>query len=104
MPTFGEYETFDEPVAVADERGHLSTIYQARKIGGGNTLYAIKCYTPRPQAPKPGETEFLQKDRGLEFLDAVKQLKKAHAEGGRCLAPIHAFGLAPEGAWYATDF
>src|SRR5436305_850202 len=105
MPTFGEFETLGEPVTVTEERGHVSQIWQARKIGGAaNALYAIKCYTPRARRPKPGQEETLEKDRGLEFLDAVKQLKKAHSEGAECLAPIHAFGIAPEGAWYATDF
>src|SRR5262249_13593451 len=25
-------------------------------------------------------------------------------DGGDCLCPIHAFGIAPEGAWYVSDF
>jgi tetratricopeptide (TPR) repeat protein len=105
MPVFGEYETLGEPVAVTEERGHTSRVWQARLAGSKDgRLFAIKCYQPRPQQPKPGETEHLQKDRSLEFLEAVKQLKKAHSEGGRCLSPIHAFGIAPEGAWYVTDF
>src|SRR5205823_1856656 len=46
----------------------------------------------------------LDDDRGLEFLDSVKQLKKAQSEGGRNLAPIHAFGTSDLGVWYVTDF
>jgi len=105
MPVFGEYETLGEPVAVTEERGHTSKVWQARLVGSKDgRLFAIKCYQPRPQQPKPGETEHLQKDRSLEFLEAVKQLKKAQSEGGRCLSPIHAFGVSPDGAWYVTDF
>ena len=106
MPVFGEYETFGEPIAVTEERGHTSTVWQARLSGSKDgKAFAIKCYLPRPRRPKPGEPEdTLDKDRGLEFLEAIKQLKKAHTDGGRCLSSIHAFGIAPEGAWYVTDF
>jgi hypothetical protein len=106
MPVFGEYETLGEPVAVTEERGHTSTVWQGRLVGSKDgRLFAIKCYQPRPRQSKPGESEeSLQKDRALEFLEAVKQLKKARSEGGRCLSPIHVFGIVPEGAWYVTDF
>src|ERR1041385_2720068 len=104
MPIFGEYETLGEPVAISEERGHVSTVWQARKTGGDNRLYAVKCYAPRARQPKPGEEGELDKDRGIEFLEAIKQLKKAQSEGGRCLCPVHALGIAPEGAWYVTDF
>src|SRR5437773_3010428 len=106
MPTFGDYETVGEPVATRNERGHVSTVWQARKSGAsGGRLYAIKCYAPRRRKPKEGQPEdALDEDRVLEFLEGIKQLKKAHSEGGRCLPPIHAFGIADTGAWYVTDF
>lgn len=106
MPTFGDFETVGDAVALSDERGHISTIWQARKAGGAESrLYAIKCYTPRRRKPSAGlSEEVLDRDRGLEFLEGIKQLKKAGAEGAATLAPVHAFGLAPEAAWYVTDF
>ncbi|PYJ97886.1 MAG: hypothetical protein DME23_13530 [Verrucomicrobia bacterium] len=106
MPTFGDYETVGEPVATRDERGHVSTIWQARKSReSGGRLYAIKCYAPRRRQPGEGSSgEALDEDLGLEFLEGIKQLKKAHSEGGSCLASIHAFGIAATGAWYVTDF
>jgi hypothetical protein len=103
MPIFGEYQTVGEPVSVVDERGHISTVWQARQTGD-NRLFAIKCYAPRTREAKAAQTDDLDKDRGIEFLEAIKQLKKAQSEGGRCLSPVHAMGIAPEGAWYATDF
>jgi hypothetical protein len=106
MPVFGEYETFGEPISLTEERGHTSTVWQARLAGSKDgRAFAIKCYLARPRKPRPGESEeTLDKDRGLEFLEAIKQLKKAQTDGARCLCPIHAFGIAPEGAWYVTDF
>src|SRR5256885_8829045 len=91
-------------MGVTDERGHVSTVWQARKSGGDNRLYAVKCYAARRRQPKPGREEELDQDRGIEFLEAIKQLKKAQSEGGSCLCPVRAMGIAPEGAWYVTDF
>ena len=104
MPIFGEYQTVGEPISVSDERGHISTVWQARKSGGDNRLYAVKCYAPRTREGKATQTDDLDKDRGIEFLEAIKQLKKAQSDGGRCLCPVHAMGIAPEGAWYVMDF
>ena len=106
MPTFGEFETVGEPLARVEERGHVSTVWKAKKAGDAAPLYVVKCYTPRRRLPEPGEedTVHLHKDRGLEFLDGIKQAAKAIAEGGLCLAPIHGLGTSDEGAWYATDF
>src|SRR5437762_139277 len=108
MPTFGEYETIGEPIATIEERGHLTTVWQARKSGTtAGDLVVIKCYAPRGRPKKELQAdEILQldEDRGLEFLEGIRQQKKAHAEGGTHLAPIHAFGVLPEGVWYATDF
>lgn len=108
MPTFGEFETVGEPIAVTDYRGHVTTVWRARKLGTQDDPgFAVKCFAPhRRKAAASQEEEALDRDHGLEFLEGVKQLKKAHAEGGRSLCPIHAFGLADEGAsaWYVTDF
>lgn len=104
MPSFGDFETYGEALAITEERGHVSTVWQARKAGGDNRLYVIKCYAPRaldhPAVQREGA---LERDRALEFLDGVKQLKKAQTEGGRNLAPIHDLGKNDGEAWYATD-
>jgi hypothetical protein len=106
MPTFGEFETFGNPYAASDVRSHVSTIWQARKSGAaGEQLYAIKCYAPRRRAPSPNQPdEALAHDQCLEFLEGIKQIKKAQSEGGRGLTPIHALGTTPTEAWYVTDF
>src|SRR6266568_4266118 len=109
MPVFGEYETIGEPFAVTEERGHTSTVWQARKSGANDArLYVVKCYLPRTRQPKLGEArpeEALGDDPFREYIEGIKQLKKAQSEGGSCLSPIHAFGIHPdEGAWYVTDF
>jgi hypothetical protein len=106
MPEFGDYTTIGEPVAVVEERGHVSTVWQARLSGSSDgRLYAIKVYLPRRRSSKEGQNpEALENDRRLEFINGVKDLKKAQSESGGSLAPVHAFGMAPEGAWYAMDF
>src|SRR5690242_6061688 len=106
MPTFGDYETVGEPIAIGDERGHVSTVWQARKSGAsGGHWYAIKCYAPRRRKPKEGQPEdAVDKDRAQKFLEGIKQLMEAYNEGSPCLAPIHAFGVAGASAWYVTDF
>ena len=106
MPTFGEFETVGQPYAVSDVRSHVSTIWQARKTGaGGEPLYVVKCYAPRGRAASPGQPEeALAHDRRLEFLEGIKQIKKAQSEGGRGLAPIYALGTTDTEAWYVTDF
>lgn len=106
MPIFGDFETVGEPVAVTEQSGHVSTVWRARKRGSdGDATHAVKCFAPARRKSGEGAAEdALDKDRGLEFLEGVKQLKKAQAEGGRCLSTIHAFGFADEGAWYVGDF
>jgi hypothetical protein len=112
MPTFGEFETIGEPLAITREAGHISTVWQAH--GKDKKEYAIKCYSPRIRQGK-GETHTLETDRGLEFLEGIKQLDQARKEqkGGACLAPIYGLGktgasselgLTSEGAWYATEY
>ena len=106
MPAFGEFETLGDPLVVTEERSHVTTIWQARKSGSSDKrLYVIKCYAPRRVGSRPGQAEgTLERDSGLEFLEGIKQTKKAIAEGGKHLALIHALGTSDEGAWYATDF
>src|SRR5437867_902434 len=106
MPTFGDYETFGEPIARDDEIGYVSTVWQARRSGASDgRLYVVKCYAPRRHTLKDGRPEAeLQQDRALNFLVGIKDLKKAQSEGGHCLAPIHEFKLIPEGAYYVTDY
>jgi hypothetical protein len=106
MPVFGDYSTIGEPVAVTDERGHVSTVWQARlNDSGDGRLYAVKVYTPRKRSSRKTEDEGqLGHDRGLEFTEGVKELKRAQGDAPNSLVPVHAFGIAPEGAWYVTDF
>src|ERR1019366_7563689 len=106
MPTFGEFETYGQPYAVSDARSHVATIWQARKAGAvGEPLYAVKCYAPHGRAASPGQPEeALAHDRRLEFLEGIKQIKKAQTEGGRGLATIYALGTTDTEAWYVTDF
>ena len=106
MPVFGDYETVGEPVAITEERGHVSTVWQARKSAGENARkFAIKCFAPHRHPAKQGlPGDALDQDRGLEFLESVKQLKQACGKGGCYFIPIHAFGVALAGAWYVTDF
>jgi hypothetical protein len=111
MPTFGDYETTGEPLATTDGTGHYSQIWLARKVNAAeDRAYALKIYAPRPgrRAAESSE-DSLEEDRALEYLEGVKQIKKAQTEGGaagRSIIPIHQFGKTPEGdaAWYVTDF
>lgn len=106
MPTFGDFETIGEPISVIEQSGHVSTVWRAHQSGrDGEPTHAIKCFAPhRRQTGESESADALDQDRGLEFLEGVKQIKKAQAEGGRNLTPIHAFGFADAGAWYVTDF
>ncbi|MGH8024870.1 MAG: hypothetical protein ACRED1_14865, partial [Limisphaerales bacterium] len=104
MPVFGEYETNDEPFAVTPARNQTTTLWLARKGGAqdGRQL-AIKCLAVhRDERHASGET--LGADPGLEFLETIKLLKKAQAEGARHFAPIYAFGTSDSGSWYVTEF
>jgi sporulation protein YlmC with PRC-barrel domain/serine/threonine protein kinase len=104
MPHFGEYETVEQ-ISISEEPRHVTTVWKALKSGPPDgRVYAIKCYAPRPGRITTGQPEeALQQDRALSFLEGIKQLKKAHQEGAG-VVPLHAFGLAPEGAWYVTDY
>ena len=106
MPIFGDYETVGEPVAVANESGHVTTVWRASKSGAAKSAgeFAVKVYAPRRKTAPGDAGESLDRDRALEFLEGVKQLKKAQTEGARSLAPIHAFGNSEEGAWFVTDY
>jgi tetratricopeptide (TPR) repeat protein len=106
MPIFGDYTTVGEPVAVVEERGHVSTIWQARLTDASDgRLYAIKAYSPRRRSSKSGLTDAaLEHDRRLEFITGIKELKKTQSEKAGPLAAVHGFGIAAEGAWYAMDF
>jgi serine/threonine protein kinase len=105
MPTFGEYETVGDPIAAAEERNHTSTVWRAVKPGASDGRdYMVKCYAPRRRSSHSPETESLSRDRGLEFLEGIKEQKLAQSSGGRSLAPIHEFGMSEAGAWYVTDY
>jgi sporulation protein YlmC with PRC-barrel domain len=103
MPQFGEYETVEQVSIIEDPR-FVTTVWKAWKTGVRDRLCAVKCYAPRRgRTPAPQPDDKLQQDHGLTYIEGIKQLKKAQSEGGP-LTPVHAFGLAPEGAWYVTDY
>ena len=105
MPTFGDYESVGEPLAVINLQGHISTVWKARKTGAHDGRdFAVKSYAPHRRSKEGGHEESLDRDRGLEFLEGVKQLKKAQTKGARHLSPIHDLGISSEGAWYVTDY
>jgi len=106
MPTFGEFETEDEPLASVEEGTQITTVWKARRSGGRDARrYVIKCYAPRRRAaPETRADDTLDRDRGLEFLDSIKQLKKIQGQARHCLSPIHELGINELGAWYATDY
>ncbi|HXR06753.1 MAG TPA: hypothetical protein VN765_05450, partial [Candidatus Acidoferrum sp.] len=108
MPTFGDYETIGEPIESREEKAYFTRVWQARRINAKDgRLYAVKCYIPRRRQRAEGEGGGALEEHGsLEFLEGVKQIKKAAAAGPKCLTPIHDFGLTPtgDGAWYVTDF
>ena len=105
MPTFGDYETIGEPLAVLNLQGHTSTIWRVRKPGEPEgSERVVKCYAPHRRSGETGDPGSLHSDRGLEFLEGVKQLKKVHSEGALQLTPVHDLGISPEGVWYATDY
>ena len=105
MPIFGEYETVEQ-ISITEEPRHVTTVWMARKSGPPDgRSYAVKCYAPRPGRIATGQPEdALQQDQSLTFLEGTKQLKRARTGGASCLALVHAFGFAPEGAWYVTDY
>lgn len=108
MPTFGDYETVGEPLAVINLQGHSSTVWKVQKHGaptgtGARVEWVVKCYSPHRKSQAGGDEQSLNRDRGLEFLEGIKQLKKVQSEGGRHLTPIHDLGISPEGVWYVTD-
>ena len=106
MPTFGDYETYGEPLAITEDRGHVSTVWRARKAGNhGDPNFAVKCYAPhRRQSPEEKPEDTLAKDPAQEFLAGIKQLQKAYNDGARGIVPIHDVGFSDEGAWYVTNY
>ena len=105
MPVFGEYETVGEPLAVTPAWDQTATIWRVRKIGSGDGReYILKSVAKHPKAGQDQSEEKLGSDSGLEFIEAVKQLKKAQSGGGRWLSPIHDFGTFDTGVWYVTDY
>ncbi len=108
MPVFGDYETIGEPVSVTEEASHIATVWQAQQAQKADRhRYCIKCLAVRhPGTPitEAQTTELLEADQGLEFLEAVKLVKKGGSDPGHFLAPIHSFGNSDSGVWYATDF
>ena len=105
MPSFGDYETVGEPVAITEERDYVSTVWQAHKSGDhGTPRYAVKLFAPRRSA-KPRDTQdgdALEQDPALIYIEGIKELLKI-PEADSFLAPIRAFGVAAEGAWQVLD-
>jgi tetratricopeptide (TPR) repeat protein len=107
MPTFGPYETLsDEPVAERRERGHSTTVWRARREDAADgRVYAIKVFTPKHRESAQGtDTEELDGDPCLAFIEGVKRLGKAQQEGGRCLAKVLDMGRVDGGVWVAGEY
>jgi len=108
MPTFGDFETIDEPIETREDSRQFTRVWQAARISvKDGRLYALKCYIPRHGRRAEGAPkEALEEHRSLEFIEGVKQIKKAAADAQDRLTPIYEFGLTPsgDGAWYVTDF
>jgi tetratricopeptide (TPR) repeat protein len=106
MPTFGSFETVGESLALSDERGHISTVWQARKTGDSDPrLYIVKCYASRQRGQNEDDPpEATEGDRGVEFLEGIKQAQRAQSAGGRGLAPIYELGNSDLGVWYVSDY
>src|ERR1035438_10396124 len=105
MPIFGEYKTVEQ-ISIAEEPRHITTVWKARKSGPPDgQFYAVKCYSPRPGRIATGQPEDArQLDQSLAFLEGIQRLKRARTGGTNCVAAVHAFGTAPEGAWFVTDY
>ena len=81
MPLFGDYETVGEPLAVTEQGNYISTVWKAGRSGGsGAELCAIKCFARASSGGGDLQQDTLGADAGLEFLETVKQLKKAHSD------------------------
>lgn len=105
MPVFGEYETNDEPLAVTPARNQTATVWLARKSGAQDgRQFAVKCVAIHRDDRTHASDESLGADPGLEFVETIKQLKKAQAEGSRDFLAIQSFGTSDSGCWYATEF
>lgn len=105
MPIFGDYETVGEPLAVLNLQGHSSAVWKARKTGASDGReFIVKCFTPRHKPGESGGSDALDRDHGLEFLEGIKQLKKAHSADPRYLVSVHDLGTSTEGVWYASDY
>jgi hypothetical protein len=107
MPSFGEFETVGEPLVVSEESSFVSTIWKAQRGSEGDKRqYAVKCFLPRtPGKPLRGASEtHLEADPRLNFREGVLELQKAAVQNPRFLTPVYTTGIAPEGAFYVTDF
>jgi len=105
MPVFGNFKASDEPTET-EAYDHVSRIWKAQRVDvRSNRRYAVKTFSVSGQRISPAvESDKLAGDLSLNFLNSVKQLKRAHSDGGRCLIPSYEFDNWEEGAWYATDF
>ena len=105
MPVFGDYETVGEPIATTPQSDHVLFVWKARKTGERTERFAVRCFAPNRDAPAQApSTDTLGEDRGLQFLEGVKALKKAGSERGRGVAAVYDFGSSADGVWYVTDF
>jgi hypothetical protein len=116
----GQNDTNSTPEAFADyvvtrqlAVDENTVIYRARKKGAPATekyeKYVVVLFHALPAnestvAEGDPTLQTLLQDLQLNFLEAVKQQKKAHESGVASIVPVYDFGLAPEGAWYATDY
>jgi hypothetical protein len=114
MPIFGEYETLgNHTSAVVLEVGVVRSWLARRRGDTSEQQFMVRCYSSQrifaadeespTQSDLPDENRPLQPDRLNEYLNGVKLLKQAQVSNARAFAPVHHFGHADEGAWYATN-
>ena len=104
MPTFGDFESYGEPLSVTEARDHVTTLWRARRCAGGEPDFVAKCFTPQRRGGGESHPDDpLDTDPAHQFIESVKQLKKAQDESPRNLCRVHAFGFADGDAFSITD-
>lgn len=104
MPRFGDFVTVGEPLRTSEQPGYFSTIWKAQWFGDQiDRFFAVKVILPRQGDPPPAESGEAR-DPTVPYVEGFRVQKNGHLQSAAVLAPIHAFGKAGSGVWYATDY
>lgn len=87
---------------------HQLAVYRARKqdrpaLEKFEQYVVIVFGTWNEVGPSPHPPD-LDQDAQRRFVEAVKLQKKAREEGIPNIVPVRELGVAPQGAWYASDY